>query len=275
MGISLSLRLSSSRQIPAGFFRVHLWVVMGITVLATLVGFSLDRAPDVAATAVKATEVNPDDAKPGTATEATAEQPSELRPTLALLFSLAVVTSYVGASCWFYHAHRMGRLLTTLTALLLAAQVGWTAVGPDQAWTLDNWPQFIGSLTAAMLLGTTITAMLLGHWYLNEPGMQLAPLNRLLNLVVLAIIVRVLVCGSGVIYTLATADDINARWWMFVTFRWLGGFAGLLLLTIMARLTLRIPNTQSATGILYAATILAILGELTSQLLSDTSGIHL
>ena len=32
--------------------------------------------------------------------------------------------------------------------------------------------------------------------------------------------------------------------------------------------TLKIPNTQSATGILYAAVILAFIGELTSQLLT-------
>jgi hypothetical protein len=31
---------------------------------------------------------------------------------------------------------------------------------------------------------------------------------------------------------------------------------------------LKIPNTQSATGILYAAVVLAMIGELTSQLLS-------
>jgi hypothetical protein len=33
--------------------------------------------------------------------------------------------------------------------------------------------------------------------------------------------------------------------------------------------TLRIPNTQSATGILYVAVILSFLGELTSQFISS------
>ena len=36
----------------------------------------------------------------------------------------------------------------------------------------------------------------------------------------------------------------------------------------MAQKTLKIPNTQSATGILYVAVLGAFLGELTSQLLS-------
>jgi hypothetical protein len=36
----------------------------------------------------------------------------------------------------------------------------------------------------------------------------------------------------------------------------------------LSRKTLDIPNTQSATGILYVACIAAIIGELSSQLLS-------
>jgi hypothetical protein len=39
----------------------------------------------------------------------------------------------------------------------------------------------------------------------------------------------------------------------------------------MARKTLDIPNTQSATGILYVASLAAILGELTGQLLLGSS----
>ena len=42
---------------------------------------------------------------------------------------------------------------------------------------------------------------------------------------------------------------------------------GLPILLVMARKTLDIPNTQSATGILYVACLAAILGELTAQLL--------
>jgi hypothetical protein len=41
-----------------------------------------------------------------------------------------------------------------------------------------------------------------------------------------------------------------------------------LVLTWLTWQTLKIPNTQSATGILYAAVVLAFIGELTSQLLS-------
>jgi hypothetical protein len=53
--------------------------------------------------------------------------------------------------------------------------------------------------------------------------------------------------------------------------RWLAGFAGTLLLIGMTWQTLKIPNTQSATGMLYVAVITTFLGELTAQLLSAES----
>jgi len=53
-----------------------------------------------------------------------------------------------------------------------------------------------------------------------------------------------------------------------VSLRWLAGLAGLPVLLWLSRKTLDIPNTQSATGILYVACLAAILGELTAQLLA-------
>jgi hypothetical protein len=50
--------------------------------------------------------------------------------------------------------------------------------------------------------------------------------------------------------------------------RWLAGIAGTLLLIWMTWQTLKIPNTQAATGMLYVAVITTFLGELTAQLLS-------
>jgi hypothetical protein len=53
--------------------------------------------------------------------------------------------------------------------------------------------------------------------------------------------------------------------WAITAIRWSAGLVGVLLVGIMAWQTLRIPNTQSATGILYVGVILAFLGELTAQ----------
>ena len=246
MGISFSIGVTSPREVTSGFFRIHLWVVMGIGVLAALVAWSLGSSDSLAI-------------------------PRSVSTGAALL----AVTSYLGASCWIYEARRIGRLLTFLATLLAGLLVVTTAAGPNHVLSLEDWPRIIGGISAGLLVGTTTTAMLLGHWYLNAPGMKLQPLRRLLVLVLVAIALRTLVCGGGLVELLLTDGAQPARWWIFVSFRWLAGIAGTVLLTAMAWMTLRIPNTQSATGILYAATVLAMLGELASQLLSDTLPYHL
>jgi hypothetical protein len=53
------------------------------------------------------------------------------------------------------------------------------------------------------------------------------------------------------------------------------GLVGVLALTLMAWKTLQIPNTQSATGILYVAVIGVFTGELLGLLLSADAGIAL
>ena len=54
---------------------------------------------------------------------------------------------------------------------------------------------------------------------------------------------------------------------LFIVLRWLSGILGAAGLTVMAWKTLLIPNTQSATGILYVGVIATFLGELTALLL--------
>ena len=122
------------------------------------------------------------------------------------------------------------------------------------------------------VLGTTMAAMLLGHWYLNAPGMPLAPLWRLIGLLAAAIALRSVVCACGLGLEVAEEGWPAGTELMFLVLRWLGGLFGTTLLAVMAWQTLKIPNTQSATGILYVAVITTFLGELVAGLLSASSG---
>jgi hypothetical protein len=114
--------------------------------------------------------------------------------------------------------------------------------------------------------------MLLGHWYLNTPTMKLEPLRRLIVLLGVAVCSRAAVVSGGlwleVTRQLAQSDASLTTFALFVALRWLAGIISVLGLAWLTWQTLKIPNTQSATGILYAAIILAFIGELTSQLLS-------
>lgn len=96
----------------------------------------------------------------------------------------------------------------------------------------------------------------------------MAPLQRLIILMVAAVILRAIV-GLGGLVGSATPERFQSQAFLsFLALRWLAGIIGLAGLGWMSWQTLKIPNTQSATGILYVAVIFAFLGELTSQLLS-------
>ncbi len=55
--------------------------------------------------------------------------------------------------------------------------------------------------------------------------------------------------------------------------RWVMGFAGPLVATILAWKTVQIRSTQSATGILYAAMALVLFGELSSLIGAHSGGL--
>jgi len=122
--------------------------------------------------------------------------------------------------------------------------------------------------SGGLLLGSTLAAMFLGHWYLNTPTMELLPLKRLVALMALAITARAVSSGTGLGLQFAAGTTLPIEFWSFIALRWLSGLLGTLAMAWLTWETLKVPNTQSATGLLYAGVILSFIGELTSQLLS-------
>lgn len=196
--------------------------------------------------------------------------------TLAALVSLsagftwwpaaaAAVLSYAGSVCWLYEWSRGGKTVLWLVAGLalcgawLGLQAGTAMPTPLETATL---------VTSGLTLGVTTAAMLLGHWYLNSPGMRMEPLFRLLLISAAAIVAHIVLSGIGLVADLSTGSGLSSVEGWLMVLRWVFGFAGPLLLIAMAWQTLRIPNTQSATGILYVAVIAVFAGELAALLLS-------
>src|SRR5690606_17819143 len=154
---------------------------------------------------------------------------------------------------------------------VLSLAGAWQAApaGPSPS-TTGRIFEYLDPLLGGLVLGITMAAMLLGHWYLNTPTMKLAPLRRLLVLMAVVIVARMIFAGLGLGLESSTAE-FSVQRSLFVLLRWLSGLFGALGLTWMAWQTLKIPNTQSATGILYVAVIATFLGELVSQLMSAES----
>jgi FtsH-binding integral membrane protein len=128
------------------------------------------------------------------------------------------------------------------------------------------------------VVGLTVHAMLLGHWYLNAPGMRVDALRRMIDLALVAWALQLAAAGAmlaGANLATATAGSsgpaghpVGTTTMALASLRWLAGLVGLPVLLWMSRKTLEIPNTQSATGILYVACLAAIVGELAAQLLA-------
>jgi len=187
-------------------------------------------------------------------------------PLLTLL-GVALVLSFFGSMVWGLEGAPGGRTFIILTTLTLAAALGWLeASDPDRPALL---PVLLGDLTSAALLGSALTAMLLGHSYLIAPTMSLTPLMRLLAALAVAVVARLSVDAYALVGWTATHPSVHlssdAVLWL--PLRWLLGFLFPLALDWMAWRTARIRSTQSATGILYVVVIFCFLGELTSQLL--------
>ena len=189
---------------------------------------------------------------------------------LLTLLGAAMALSFVASLVWGLEGAPGGRTFIGLTTLILAS-----ALVQLEATTPDHLPLagvLLGDLTSSVLLGSALTAMLLGHSYLIAPTMSMTPLMRLLAVLAIAIGLRLgvdayaLTCWTTT-HSLVTLKSDAVLW---LPLRWLLGFVAPLGLTWMAWRTARIRSTQSATGILYVVVIFCFLGELTGQLLRES-----
>jgi hypothetical protein len=240
-GVAIAMGVTPARLVTSGFYRVHLWVLMGLNTFAAL--------------AVYANR------------EMYSRMNADWRLVLAMAISAAAV-SYAGSVIWLYEQKRAGGY-----ALYLVAMIGLVAAALATPWSeAVNATQlalgFCDLVAGGMLLGATLSAMFLGHWYLNTPSMELVPLKRLVALMIVAILARSLLAVAGLSIYASGETALPMAFWIFIGLRWLSGLLGTLALAVLAWQTLKIPNTQSATGILYAGVICAFIGELTAQLLS-------
>jgi hypothetical protein len=237
LGLSAAMALTSAKKVTSGFFRVHLWVVLGLQVLAALSAYSL-----------------------------VAQTPAAMR--LVWLATATAVAAYIGSIVWLYERPSVGRaFLIAIVALSVASGL---LLLPFMGKSSAASPVVLGLsfVSSGLLLGAVTAAMLLGHWYLNTPTMELAPLRSLLGLLAAAIVLRALVGFVG-LSTLVAEKTLAFPDITFLGLRWLSGIIAPAILTKMTWETLKIPNTQSATGILYAGVILVFVGELVAQLLGS------
>ena len=246
LGLVAALLLLSPAQVNPRFYRTHFLVVLGLAAVAA--DFLWQTAG----------------------------------LTLGAALAGSAVLAFAGSVVWSLEGTPGGRAVIGFSALTLAAALV-LAEGhgiPGATGETAGSPPLVllaSSFTSAALLGTAMTAMLLGHSYLIAPGMSIQPLMRLLAGLGVAVLLRAAVAGTALVawtagHSLTNLNDVAVLW---LPIRWGLGLVGPLVLGAMAWQTARIRSTQSATGILYVVVIFCFLGELTSQLLLSATGFAL
>jgi hypothetical protein len=197
---------------------------------------------------------------------------------------IAVAALFVATSAIAGYWVLIGRALPSMRPVLL-----WTSVIAGtlalimQALALDGrvaaGPRLlaiVSFLSSAALLGGSCTAMILGHWYLVLPSLDVAHLQSIVKFHISSTIVRGLVVAAAVFLAIAAwqpgAGPRFDRYILSVAgvFFWqrvLFGLVGPGVLSYLTWQTAKIRSTQSATGILYVDFFTVIVGELLAKYL--------
>jgi protein NrfD len=194
---------------------------------------------------------------------------------IALAVAEAAIVTY-----WATVGRALASIRPTILGLAcaagLAALVAQSlAVAPDAAVPTQV---LVGAsfLSSSAFLGGACTAMILGHWYLVIPSLQVRHLQSIVKLHIASMVVRVVVVAGAVTFALATWEPglgPSFRRYIFSVdgvFFWqrvLFGLFGPALLSYMTWETAKIRSTQSATGILYVDFFTVVVGEVLAKYL--------
>ena len=141
------------------------------------------------------------------------------------------------------------------------AVAGWSAGDPHLLAVART-------LVGAAFLGAVTDAMLLGHWYLVQPGLERAPLRELVTAltVVWPFEVAVLLWPTGMVSVLTgTVDD---GWHGTLGWFWVACAGTMLVLAFVTRAALKeraYSAVMAATGLLYLAILTAFGTDLVAR----------
>jgi hypothetical protein len=193
------------------------------------------------------------------------------------------VVLIISAAITVFYWATIGRIFTKARTAILAAAAftGMIAVAL-QALEISTGSSpgvvtltVLSFLTSALMLGGACTAMILGHWYLVLPSMEVSYLQSIVKGHIVSMLIRVAVVAAAVWFAVATwqADSglpsfrhyILSVDGIFFWQRVLFGLAGPAVLSYLTWQTAKIRATQSATGILYVDFFTVVVGEVLAK----------
>ncbi len=166
--------------------------------------------------------------------------------------------------------------LCAAAAIAFQPDVSLPGARPTQLIGNEALRAGVSTALGALMLGGVTAGMLLGHRYLTDTDMPIAPLRRLTNIYLVTLVARV-------IWVAALAWPIlgdtfkpsgGALWfWIVLTIRGGVGLLGAAVFAWMIRDCVKSRATQSATAIFYLSMVFVYLGELAAQYLLRTEGL--
>jgi hypothetical protein len=246
-GITLMWLLMPRREVTDGFFRIQMLVVLGLAVLTTLA-------------------IEPSASGLHDPMSVAAVHPAASGADVAWLRGLGIATclaAYAGHVFW-----KLGRRVPGSIAIYT---VGLTTAGMlllHAVWAVSKaewWQLALSDVASGVVMGATLTGMLLGHWYLTTPTMSIRPLFWFAGAVVVSGLLRLL--ASALVLLPGGWPAAGTTHGLWLVMRLVGGVVVPIIMGIMVIRILKYRNTQSATGVLFAGLILVFMGEMAAALL--------
>ncbi len=270
-GIALMWLLMPRSEVTDGFFRIQMRLLLGLAVLAALLlstGGTWSVATEKSARPGELSDAHSLPEMPGAA-EDSADQSvvSDTSQTTAqqlrLIAIAAAVVAYAGSIFWALGRRLPGRICIYLIAAATVAATGLHSFRVPNESALPL--QVLSDFSSAAVLGSVITGMLLGHWYLTTPTMSIRPLSWFVTAIAVSAVARLFASGWAAAQFGVAGDDLTRSIWLGI--RWIGGIIVPLAAAFVVWKILKYRNTQSATGVLFAALILVFMGEMAAALL--------
>jgi hypothetical protein len=253
-GIALMWLWMPRKEVTDGFFRIQMLVALGLCVLLVLTVQSdspLSQTPPP-----KQSQSVSHPSHSYVRTHATAD-------FIRITQIVAAVMAFVGHIVWKLGRRLPGALMIYSVAGLCLVSLGIASF--SAGFNVNTLHLFFSNVSSATVLGATLTGMLLGHWYLTTPTMAIDPLSWFTKALVAAAVGRMLMtCVSLWRFGFVSHDLVHVLW---LIVRIVGGIVVPLATAVLVARILKFRNTQSATGVLFAALILVFMGEMTATLL--------
>ncbi|MBI3097515.1 MAG: hypothetical protein HYY93_04610 [Planctomycetes bacterium] len=184
-------------------------------------------------------------------------------PTQVLLAYLALLVIANGL-LWI----EADRFAVPACALSTLAGLGAVATGlaPGRLGAYaPPWVIGAGLVSSAALIGATFDAMILGHWYLVKKGLSFDHLSRITRICAATVILRAAAFAveTGVVHG-SFVLQAPMRQQLLLLLRLTVGIVLPAVLFWMTWRCVRLKSNQSATGILYVACVIVLMGEMVS-----------